>query len=79
MIKKLFGIKLRGKELIETKKTVLTAYTVKVVCNDYPWDPNKWPLCTSGRCLEPFFTIRLKWELKVVVVIDRWSLFGTGR
>jgi hypothetical protein len=79
MIKKLFGIKLRGKELIETKKKMLTAYTVKLVWSDPPWDPKKVAAIKSGRCLEPFFYYMFKWELEMVVVIDRWSLFGTDR
>ncbi len=41
---------------------------------------NLWPLLTDGRCSEvTLFYKTYKWDSKMVVVIDRWSLFGGGR
>jgi hypothetical protein len=42
--------------------------------------PKLKPLLTGGRCLEvPLYSKCEKRYLKIVVVVDRWSLFGAGR
>jgi len=41
---------------------------------------NLWPLLTGGRCSEVTLCYKtLKWDSKMVVVIDKWSLLGGGR
>ncbi len=42
--------------------------------------PKLWPLLTGGHCSEvPLCSKCLKWDAKIVVVKDWWSLFGDGR
>ncbi len=51
--------------------------TVKLVYNNQPWDPKKWPLLTSSRCSEVIYVKKVQYG--IMVVIGRWSLFGGGR
>ncbi len=69
-----------SKNLIFAQKTTkLLAYAVKPVYNDHPLDPkivtvvDRWSLSKGHFCNKSF-----KWGLKMVVVIDRWLLFGVG-
>jgi hypothetical protein len=40
----------------------------------------QWPLLTGGRFSEVIYVSKCsKWDLKMAVVVDRWSLFGGGR
>ncbi len=65
------------KDIEMLKRYLLTAI---LVYSDHPWDHKKWPLVTDGRCYEVIYVIRVsKWDLKIVVVIDRLALFGGGR
>ena len=42
--------------------------------------PNLWPLLTGGRCSEVALCYKnQKWDPKIVVAVDKWSLFGGGR
>ena len=42
--------------------------------------PKLWPLLTGGRCSEVPLNYKCgKRDVKIVVVVDRWSLFGGGR
>ena len=42
--------------------------------------PNLWPLLTGGRCSEVALCNKnRKWDTKIVVAVDKWSLFGGGR
>ncbi len=44
--------------------------------NDNPRDPKIVAvLLTGGRCSEIVLK-RFNWDLKIVAVVDRWSLFG---
>ncbi len=39
-----------------------------------------WSLLTGNRCSEiPLYSKCGKWDARIVVVVDRWSLFGGGR
>ncbi len=47
----------------------------KLVYNDHPSDPKKWPLLTGGRCSKVIYVLKFQnWDLKMVVTIRRWSL-----
>ncbi len=54
--------------------------TVKPVYNDHPWDPNtvavvdRWSLFRGYLCNKS-----PNRDIKIVVVVDRLSLFGDGR
>ncbi len=57
-----------------------TISTVKLKSNDHPWDSkivavfvDRWSLFRGD-----LFIKSSKWDLKMVVVIDRWSHFGGG-
>ncbi len=54
--------------------------TVKLVCNDQPWDlkivavVERWSLFKGHLCSKIII-----WDLKMVAIVDKWSLFGGGR
>ncbi len=42
--------------------------------------PKSWPLLTGGRCSEVLlFSKSGKRDVTIVVVVEKWSLFGGGR
>ena len=54
--------------------------TVKPVYNEHPWNSKLWPLLTSDRCSKVSICYKhRKLDPKIVVPVDRWSLFGGGR
>jgi hypothetical protein len=54
--------------------------TVKLVYNDHPWDTKILAVVDRKSLFRGHFYKKI-WnrDLKMVVIMDRWSLFGGGR